>query len=161
MEVIIGTLSGFIIAFFAEPIKQFITNSIKRNNLRKAIHYEVFHNWSVIDSNSKTEDKNILEDSPILFATKLLLRSGIRNECYLHLINQETALFYQMKEAANINHLYSYINSLYEWSKVSDEESKKLNPIPLMEGFVSDVEELLGTGEIDKRLMEKVAGLKL
>jgi hypothetical protein len=161
MEIIIGTLSGFVIAFFAEPIKQFIINNMKKNNLHKAIHYEIFHNWSVIEAATNKDDQNLLKDDTILLATKLYLKSGIRNECYLHLINQETALFYQMKEAGNINHLYSYINTIYEWSRISDEESKKFNPKPTIEGFVSDVQELLDTGEIDKKLMGKVIGMKL
>jgi len=161
MEIIIGTLSGFVIAFFAEPIKQFIINNMKRNNLRKAIHYEIFHNWSVIEGIIKKDGQDLLLDDATLFSTKFYLRTGIRNECYLHLINQETALFYQLKEAGEINHLYSYINGIYEWSRVSDDESKKFDPQSTIEGFVSVVQELLDSGEINKKLMEKVIGMKL
>jgi hypothetical protein len=37
LKIIIGTLSGFVIAFFAEPIKIFFQNRARINNIRLAV----------------------------------------------------------------------------------------------------------------------------
>lgn len=47
-KVIIATLSGFIIAFFAEPVKSYFANRAKLNNLRIALYKELLYNYSTL-----------------------------------------------------------------------------------------------------------------
>lgn len=53
LKIIIGTLSGFIIAFFAEPIKIYFQNKAKINYIRLAVYKEISHNYVVIYNNSQ------------------------------------------------------------------------------------------------------------
>ena len=39
-KVLIGTISGFLIAFFAEPIKIYFSNNFKKRNIRLALYKE-------------------------------------------------------------------------------------------------------------------------
>ena len=43
-KVIIATLSGFIIAFFAEPVKSYFQNRGQLHNLRVALYKEMVNN---------------------------------------------------------------------------------------------------------------------
>ena len=46
METFIATISGFIIAFFAEPLKTYFQNRAKLKNLRIALYKEILYNYS-------------------------------------------------------------------------------------------------------------------
>jgi hypothetical protein len=104
-KVLIGTFSGFIIAFLAEPVKGFIQNRVKLHNLRVALYKEMLINYAglIVLLRSTT---NVDERIP-------LLKHTLRTECYKESLANEISLFYQLEEAIDINSLQTmmvYIN---------------------------------------------------
>jgi hypothetical protein len=45
IKVLIGTVSGFVIAFFAEPVKVFFQNRTGKQILRVALYKEILSNY--------------------------------------------------------------------------------------------------------------------
>jgi hypothetical protein len=95
-KVIIATLSGFIIAFFAEPVKNYFANKAKLHNLRVALYKELSINYSILDTLAP-DDYSTFEWGGNYPAYAL------RAECYKHALENEISTFYQMKEANLIN----------------------------------------------------------
>lgn len=94
-QIIIATLSGFIIAFFAEPVKNYFANRSKLRNLKIALYKELCNNYSTLNSNTRLD----------LVPTMLFYQSALRTECYEHALEHEISLFYQLDEASMINSL--------------------------------------------------------
>ncbi|RPI93969.1 MAG: hypothetical protein EHM40_08150 [Chloroflexi bacterium] len=105
-KVIIATLSGFVIAFFAEPVKNYFGNRAKLHHLRVAFYTELVNNYYALThftmGNTET-DSYVLHN-----ATKYQMRT----ECYKHALQNELPLFYQLTEAKLLNHVYGLINQL-------------------------------------------------
>lgn len=100
IQIIIATLSGFIIAFFAEPVKTYFQNRAKLYNLRIALYKEIIFNYGCLlplnEDSFKSDRDNIINHT-------------LRTECYRHAIQNELTLFYQLSEAATINILYGMV----------------------------------------------------
>jgi hypothetical protein len=108
IKIIIATLSGFVIAFFAEPVKIYFQNSAKLEDLRIALYKEMEMNFFILDKVSKVEyslSKWRSEFSEF----------SLRIECYKHAVENEVSLFYQLNEANTINILQgNFISQIIE-----------------------------------------------
>src|SRR5260221_13126443 len=104
-KVLIGTISGFVIAFFAEPIKRYFENKSKLQYLRIALYKEMIQNFlmleSTLDDFRNNEKSNIMVGQPLMI-----------DDCYRYVVSQETALYYQLTEARLINSFYKLLNML-------------------------------------------------
>ena len=45
LKITIGTVAGFVIAFFAEPVKIYFQNASKKKSLRLALYGELINNF--------------------------------------------------------------------------------------------------------------------
>ena len=165
IKIIVGTLSGFVIAFLAEPIKLFFQTTAKKNNLRKGLYHEIAHNYSVL---ANLFEKNDEDDNEVFVADNLenaaLL---VRTECYKYVISQETYLFYQLKEAATINIIYSTLEMIFSIANYEATKKdfaslvktiRKLNIEPNVRLFLEAVKRSLDNTTLDKKLMMKTIG---
>lgn len=105
-KTLIGTISGFLIAFFAEPIKTYFQISHKIKNIRKMLYQETFENYSFLQN---TAADDISSETYQLLATSLIRTSG-----YEYAISNEITIYYQLKEATLFNKLYSLLEHIIE-----------------------------------------------
>ena len=105
-KILIGTISGFIIAFFAEPVKTFFQTISRRKNLRRMLYQEVFENYSRL--------KNIEGDEGSGNVFKKVASSFVKMDRYKYAITSEIAIYYQVREAVSFNMLYATIQNLLE-----------------------------------------------
>ncbi len=101
-KVIIATISGFIIAFFAEPVKSYFQNKTKLRNLKVALYKELIYDYFALINFSVETDADFLIPGYIA-------PYNLRTECYKQTLENELPLFYQLKEASLMNALYSEI----------------------------------------------------
>ena len=101
ITVLIGTLSGFIIAFFAEPVKNYFQQRAKLHNLRVALYKEILHNDIKIGRLDLDEEMSAHTQQVRLY----MMHHSLRAECYKNALQNELPLFYQLNEAAVINEL--------------------------------------------------------
>ncbi len=149
-KVIIATLSGFIIAFFAEPVKNYFQNRAKLHNLRVALYKEMIHNYSSLDDASIDNANSSIKD--------FLARRVIRIECYKHAIENEVSLFYQLDESNKINWLQgSLMGGIIDVSNYLPEVGFR----DLSEIFKDIIAESFYVGNLDAKLLRGLASKKL
>jgi hypothetical protein len=107
-EILIGTVSGFIIAFFAEPFKSMLQRNFERDRLRNMLYQEIIDNHIIL----KNRMPNL--SSPALTT---ITKFGLQTEGYKHAKNNNIALFYELKEASCFNQLYSICEQLQNIDK--------------------------------------------
>ena len=93
---LVSALSGFIVAFLAQPVKTYVQNRAKLKNLRIALYKEMSINYSVLNTLTP-DDYSTFEwggNNPAY---------ALRTECYKHALETEISTFYQMNEANLIN----------------------------------------------------------
>jgi hypothetical protein len=146
-KVLIATISGFIIAFFAEPVKAWFQNRAKVRELRLALYKEIFLNYSYLAGENK--DK---------IFSKALVQHAMQNNCYQYAINSEIKTFYKVKEAATINNIYTIA---YFLTGVSDGTiSTPIQP-DIREGielYVSTINIIIKSGDLDKKIVAQCIG---
>lgn len=109
-KVIIATLSGFIIAFFAEPVKNYFADRANLHHLRVALYTELINNYYAL-THFTLNGTNA--DSYTLFH---IAKYELRTECYKHTLQNEIPLFYRLIEANMLNIIYVRINQLMNLS---------------------------------------------
>ena len=151
-KVLIGTVSGFLIAFFAEPVKRYFENKSKLQYLRIALYKEMIQNFFILEQalHEYKNDKN----SNIMVGQPLLI-----DDCYRYVVSQETALYYQLSEARLINMFYKLLDMLI---KIPEREKmfRTVSAKDIIEGTLGLVHDGLETGILEKKLAEKVISKK-
>ena len=151
IKILIGTLSGFIIAFLAEPVKTFFQNRYKLSNLRIALYKESMQNRSILEL---LVTKEIGKEDFINIAQFLLL-----NNCYKYVLEQEITFFYQLKEARLFNSAYKTLDKLINLT-TEDIESRWDFVMELAKAYLGVIQDGLDYKTLDKRLLEKVTSKK-
>lgn len=151
-KVLIGTISGFIIAFFAEPVKRYFETKSKIQHLRVALYKEMIQNFlmleSTLDDFRSNEKSNIMVGQPLMI-----------DDCYKYVVSQEPALYYQLKEARLINMFYKLLNMLVKIPE-GGKEFRTVSAKDIIEGMVGLIQGGLETGTLDKKLSQKVISKK-
>ena len=153
VKILIGTISGFVIAFFAEPIKIYFQNKSKLNHLRIALYKEVVQNYFILGQGLYDFRKNGAKN---FFSVG---RSLLISDCYEFVINQETALFYQLREARFMNTFYKLL-AIIVASPNAKNKLMGLSWDAFVEMIVDLVTESLGHGLLDKKIFQKVSSKK-
>jgi hypothetical protein len=160
-KVIIATLSGFIIAFFAEPVKNYFQDRAKLRNLRIALYKEVFYNYTVL-SESRMK---IIEDEAEVAIGDYLSQRVLRTECYKHALENEISLFYQLDEAHMIHilegRLLGQIMNLYgDMNNLLGEEVSRADINPafamLSRSFQNSFAILVYVGTLQAKVLKKI-----
>ena len=151
-KILIGTISGFIIAFFAEPVKTFFSNKSKLSKLRLALYKELIQNFLMLelalDEFRKDNNSNILVGQPLMLV-----------ECYRYAMSQETTLFYELKEARLLNSFYKILDAILAIPN-GEKKYRTVLAEDLVEGAVGMVKGGLDTGILDRVLVEQVTSKK-
>jgi len=83
-KILIGTISGFLIAFFSEPVKLYFQNKFSLGKMRGALYYEIYHNYIALLSFLDTYAEANNQESLLSFISGA--KHAIRTECYRHFI---------------------------------------------------------------------------
>jgi|GEM_PF-2484809 len=152
LKIIIATVSGFIFAFFAEPVKIYFQNRNKIQNLRLALYKEIYHNYMLLRDYVQRAGHNedFQAENLLLFLPKLC-----RTECYKQAMIQDPSFFYQLKEATMINTLYIDLAVIVEQPTLKD--GSGINIIDWVASYLDTVNGEIEFGSFDKKLMSKIA----
>lgn len=160
IKILIGTLSGFLIAFLSEPVKLHFQNRINKNNLRKALYHEIFSNYYALGAFVEDNENGKKIPAVDIDVLQSASRHNIRTEYYKFATTQNAHLFYQLREAAWINLLYGLLSALNEWAEIRD-NGKVKKPEAIINSFMENVEAYLKEGIFSKKIMSQVLGKQL
>ena len=152
-RVIIAAVSGFIVAFFAEPLKLNFQNNSRKKYLRIALYSEIHNNYRFLSAHLKIYHENNPQQIKAFFDGTM--RLAVRTDCYKHFTSHYPDLLYQLKEASIINLLYAYLISAI--NPMLSSENKIHDFRSAIESFVALVEEYVYTNQLRRDVMEKVS----
>jgi hypothetical protein len=167
LKITIGTLSGFIVAFFAEPVKLFFQNRAKKENLRRALYHEMICNYYLIKEFVDEAVRENLNADPDEKDTKLdkffsSLREGsdfmIRMECFQYTVQNENFTLYQLRDASLINSIYGRLKGISTWLIVEDSPKKRSKLESLIKDYLSQMDDGLKYGMFDAKTVRKILG---
>ncbi|SRR6266542_3392855 len=159
-KVIIATLSGFIIAFFAEPVKNYFQNKSRLKNLKWGLYKELCDNYSwfrtiTIQSNLPEYQKLPKET---FMANAATIDQALRTEFYYQTLKNELSLFYQLPETSYIHLLHRNIIMVQEAIKKTGEsvtnDSEKM--VRWIEGYCDTFALGLYNSNLDKEIVRKI-----
>jgi hypothetical protein len=140
---ITGTISGFIIATFADIFKGWIQRKIEHNQLRNMLYQEVLNNHRIVQS---------LNSNLSLTELKSTITYRLSIEGYEYIKTNRVSLFYELREASCLNELYSVCKQLKSISNRTSKESTRKLMNELFMLFVHFVE----TGALEENRLHKL-----
>jgi hypothetical protein len=153
-KIIIATLSGFIAAFFAEPIKLYFQNKQKMDIFRLALYAEIYNNYRLLSTFVKVNKENAPDEIKMFFES--MTKDSLRMDCYARLSSQHPDTYYQLKEFIIINDLYSYLTFALNPEIYSSNNVVKFHRAIVT--FILLVEEYTARNELDNNVMHKASG---
>ena len=155
LQVIIATLSGFIVAFLADPVKSFFQNNARRSRLRNALYGEIASNYACLENSpSLTPSKEFAHQVTTALAEGFA--TGLRTECYRGALSQETLLFYELPEAPYINLIYSHVDSITKWAVLPHDKQIKQAISHVVDDYLWLVQAATASNTLDKNLMNTI-----
>jgi hypothetical protein len=146
-QIIIGTLSGFIVAFLAEPVKTYFETHRKKTQLRRALYGEILSVYvSMYDFLSFLHGEALTEER---FMRNI--QRCVMFDCYNYAKTDPTT-FYQLPEATIINTIYRNFRLLAENPFENDKQRIEYTKMAL-----SVIERNVENGELDKNILFRVA----
>ncbi len=146
-QIIIGTISGFIVAFLAEPVKTYFEARRKKTQLRRALYGEILSMYvsmcdflSFLHGDALTEERFMRN-----------IQRCIMFDCYNYAKTDPTT-FYQLREATIINSIYRNFRLLAENPFENDQQR-----IAYTETALGIIERNVENGELDKNILFSVA----
>ncbi len=140
-----SAILGFLVAFFAEPVKTYFNNRSKKATLRNALYSEMALLYNRLTQLSKALSEGELDDSNIQWAISELARF----DCYNYVRTEGFLLFYQLEEAPAIDAFYGC--SLLLTREYSDLDSVDFPAN--VNGAIELLEDLTKQGQINKKLL--------
>lgn len=153
-KVIIGTISGFIVAFLVEPVKLYFQNNSRKKYFQIALYSEIYNNYRFLSSFLRVYHENNPHQLKGFFDGTI--KHSVRMDCYTHFMSHYPDVFYQLKESTFINTLYAYLTSAANPVLYTENNIAAFHLA--IESFVRLVEEHVARDELKKDLMEKVSG---
>jgi hypothetical protein len=153
IKIIIGTVSGFLIAFLAEPIKIYFQNASKKKSLRLALYSELINNFMnlrfFLGGLDRSSKDRVAEAYSKL--SKLILKVDV----YGFAISQELYLFYQLKEANLFAQTYAIASTIIGWIESGKREERILEEaIKYLLLTKAGIEE----GDLNRRTIDRIFG---
>ncbi len=159
LKITIATISGFVIAFFAEPVKIYFQRRDRREGIRKALYQELYFNYESLRRFVDGRGETITRDEFHRFVFNLKWLS--HTEAYQHYMTHDIDLFYQLKESMVINWLYGQLISLIETARArfdaKDDPNITLN---IVKNYLQAYKENAGNGKFDRRFLVKCIGIE-
>ena len=157
LKVAIATISGFLIAFFAEPVKIYFQQWARKKGVQRALYHELYFNY---DSLRRFVDNQRGE------FTKKDLHKFVFNakyathlDAYQYYTSHDIDLFYQLVEATDFNWLYALLNRLLD--NLGARFESKDDPIIVfneIKNYLRSYKDAIDTGRLDKKLLVSIVG---
>lgn len=147
-KILIGTISGFIIAFFAEPVKTYFANKSLQNRLRKVLYHEIYENLILLKDISQRDLEGV--------STKELFQRIIQKDGYEYAHSNEITVFYQLPEAIIFNKLYLLLKTASQYEIGNNQELLR----ETISTYIETVDEGFSTKELDRNFIKKIIGKK-
>ena len=181
LTVLIGTLSGFIIAFFAEPVKTYYQNMEKVHNLRVALYKELFLNYvsleawvldeEKLESKAKTKTRGKTKaktESGNYRTEEYVAQYALRTDCYKHALQNDLTLFYQLPEALAISILQGNLigqimgisRDLRNWMGEEGMKDSGSRYMQLSSLFRESYLDFFNKGTFDKKILKRLVNEK-
>jgi hypothetical protein len=159
-QLFISTISGFLIAFLAEPVKTFFTNRAKKASLRESIYREIAANYHLLYSIKRKRRIPPEHEQHSGTGAGYILRN-LHQECYGHVLKETPVEFYQLEEAADINLIYAKISSIIDFIGSAEEEEEtvigRMVSMTEVKFFMEEIAMPLALGRINLRTLRKVS----
>lgn len=138
-----GTISGFLIATFADIVKGWLQRRIEHNRLRDMLYQEVLNNHKIVQSLfPKLSHSDLIS----------IIRFRLSIEGYEFVKANHIALFYELREASCFNQLYSICKQLQSVSERTPKVKIEKLTGSLFSAFVHFIE----TGALDQNRFDKL-----
>ena len=147
-KILIGTISGFVIAFLAEPVKGYFNNNTLRSRLRRVLYHEVYENFMLF--------KKLLQKDLSGISSQDFFQRTLQKDGYEYAISNEITTFYQLKEAIIFNELYLFIKYLCQINITNNQDALK----EMISLYIESVENGFKDKSLDKQFMVKTVGKK-
>ena len=153
LKIIIGTVSGFLIAFLAEPVKIYFQNASKKKSLRLALYSELINNFMslhfFLSGLDRSSEDRVAE--AYLKLSKLVLKVDV----YGFAISHELYLFYQLKEANLFAQTYAIASTIIGWIESGKREERVLEEaIKYLLLTKAGIEE----GDLNRKTIDRIFG---
>lgn len=164
-KILIGTLSGFVIAFFAEPVKIYFQNSAKLKYLMLGLYKEMWSNFTVLNAiaNAETTQTTPKRTASVQYRARVaLIKTMIRTEFYQQTLKENLHSFYRMKEALCIHQLYAIIPMLLEYMDDDTlDEKGRLNMMSTASNtYVTRFLKSIADKSLNKALLQRIMSKK-
>jgi hypothetical protein len=144
-EVLIGTISGFILGFLAEPVKMYFANKNKKDDLRKSLYREMVCNHNRLAELLQTLDSGKIANDAFLPNYKRQVTFDMYNYAKS---DKAIIIFYKLNEAIEIDRINrNFMTPL-------DENISNMR-IPNATAAISTFQSIVTAGLLDKVLLEK------
>jgi len=153
-KVIVGTISGFIVAFLVEPVKLFFQNKSRKKYFQLALYSEIYNNYRFLSSFLIVYHENNPHQLKAFFDGAI--KNSIRLDCYSQFVSKFPDVYYQLKESSIINMLYAYLTSAANPVLYAEKDISAFHLA--IESFVRLVEEHVARNELENDVLEKVVG---
>jgi hypothetical protein len=154
LKIIIGTVSGFLIAFLAEPVKIYFQNASKKKSLRLALYGELINNFMnlhfFLGGLDRSSEDRVAEAYSKL--SKLILKVDV----YRFAMSPELYhLFYQLKESSLFAQTYAIASTIIGWIEAGKKEERVLEEaVKYLLLTKAGIEE----GDLDRRIIDRTFG---
>ena len=157
LKVTIATISGFLIAFFAEPIKIYFQQRARKQAIRRALCHELYFNYESFRKFTDKQDGEFTKNELQKFVFNAKYATHV--EAHKYYLTHDLDLYYQLGEVATINWLYALLNRLLD-NLTSRYESKEIPTIVLNEikNYIGAYRDAIDTGKLNKQLLINIIG---
>lgn len=153
LKITIGTVAGFVIAFFAEPVKIYFQNASKKKSLRLALYGELINNFMNLHFFLGGLDRS--SEDRVAEAYSKLSTLILKVDVYRFAISQELYLFYQLKEASLFASTYAIASTIIGWIESGKKEERVLEEaVKYLMLTKAGIEE----GDLDRRTIDRTFG---
>lgn len=153
LKIIIGTVSGFLIAFFAEPVKIYFQNASKKKSLRLALYGELINNFMSLHFFLNGLDRS--SEDRVAEAYSKLSTLMLKVDVYRFAISQELYLFYQLKEQSLFTETHTIASTIKGWIDSGKKEERVLEEaVKYLLLTKAGIEE----GDLDRRTIDRTFG---
>jgi len=158
-QLLVGTLTGFIVAFLAEPVKTFFTNRARIASLREAIYREITANYLLL--HSVKSSRYIPEGHEAYIGSDAgYIARNLHRECYDHILKENPIDFYQLEEAATINIIYFKLSATSKFiynDRDKDDNSIQFVAMDVLTFVMDELGEPMALANLKANILRKVS----
>jgi hypothetical protein len=154
LKITIGTVAGFVIAFFAEPVKIYFQNASKKKSLRLALYGELINNFMSLHFFLNGLDRS--SEDRVAEAYSKLSTLMLKVDVYRFAMSPELYhLFYQLKEQSLFTQTHTIASTIKGWIDSGKKEERVLEEaVKYLLLTKAGIEE----GDLDRKTIDRTFG---